>query len=77
VRSYRDAIFERLVALIGSDGSWATPNVHFLLASRRLERIADHCTNIAEDILVWLRGLDVRHGRALTQKRDESRPEPK
>ncbi len=31
--------------------------------SRNLERIADHATNIAEDILFWVRGLEVRHGR--------------
>ncbi len=76
VDSYRDAIFERLLALIGNDASQAPPNVHFLLASRHLERIADHCTNIAEDIVYWLRGLDIRHGRALTQKPAESQPGP-
>ncbi len=39
--------------------------MHFVLAARHLERIADHTTNIAEDIMFWVRGLDVRHGRAL------------
>jgi len=63
VDSYRDAIFERLLGLIGNDARQAPANLHFLLVSRHLERIADHCTNIAEDILYWLRGLDVRHGR--------------
>ena len=42
----------------------AAPNLHYVLASRHLERIADHATNIAEDILFWVRGLEVRHGRA-------------
>jgi phosphate transport system protein len=36
-----------------------------VLASRYLERLADHATNIAEDIIFWVRGLDVRHGRAV------------
>jgi phosphate uptake regulator len=38
--------------------------MQFVLASRYLERIADHCTNIAEDVVYWVRGLEVRHGRA-------------
>ena len=37
----------------------------FILATRHLERIADHATNIAEDIIYWVRGLDVHHGRRL------------
>jgi hypothetical protein len=39
--------------------------MQFILATRHLERIADHATNIAEDIIFWVRGLDVRHGRGL------------
>ncbi len=34
----------------------------FVLATRYLERIADHATNIAEDTIFWVRDLDVRHG---------------
>jgi phosphate transport system protein len=33
-----------------------------LLVSRNLERVADHATNIAEDVIFWIQGADVRHG---------------
>jgi phosphate transport system protein len=64
VDQYRDRLFEALLAGIGENASLAAPNLQFVLASRHLERIADHATNIAEDILFWVRGLEVRHGRA-------------
>jgi phosphate transport system protein len=64
VDQYRDQLFEALLAGMTQDPALAAPNLHFVLASRHLERIADHATNIAEDILFWVRGLEVRHGRA-------------
>jgi len=63
VDQYRDRVFEVLLAGIGDDPAVAPPNLQWILASRNLERIADHATIIAEDILFWLRGLEVRHGR--------------
>lgn len=64
VDEYRDRVFEALLASISENSGQAAPNLHFALAARHLERIADHATNIAEDILFWIRGLEVRHGRA-------------
>src|ERR1700735_2786421 len=64
VDQYRDRVFESLLADMTKDPTLAAPNLHYVLASRHLERIADHATNIAEDILFWIRGLEVRHGRA-------------
>jgi phosphate transport system protein len=63
VDRYRDLIFEALMARMNEQASQAAPNLQFVLVSRYLERMADHATNIAEDIIFWVRGLDVRHGR--------------
>lgn len=64
VDHYRDRVFEALLSAMATDSSLAAPNLQFVLVSRHLERIADHATNIAEDVLFWVRGLEVRHGRA-------------
>ena len=40
----------------------------FMLA-KTLERIGDHCTNIAEDIIFWRTGEIVRHLRTTTEQR--------
>jgi phosphate transport system protein len=65
VDQYRDRIFESLLQRMTQDTTLVGPGLQFILATRHLERIADHATNIAEDIIFWVRGLDVRHGRGL------------
>src|SRR5271156_2767430 len=71
VDHYRDTIFENLLQHMTQDAALVSPGMQFVLATRHLERIADHATNIAEDIIFWVRGLDVRHGRGLTVRPDE------
>jgi phosphate transport system protein len=71
VDQYRDRIFEQLLQKMTLEPALVSPGLQFILATRHLERIADHATNIAEDIIFWVRGLDVRHGRGLTVRPDE------
>src|SRR5437762_7850619 len=65
VDKYRDRIFERQLRSMTGEPESVSSGMQFVLATRHLERIADHATNIAEDIIFWVRGLDVRHGRGL------------
>jgi phosphate transport system protein len=72
VDQYRDRIFERLLQRMTQEPELVGPGLQFVLATRHLERIADHATNIAEDIIFWVRGLDVRHGRGFSIRPDQS-----
>jgi phosphate transport system protein len=72
---YRDQIFQNLLAGMTLEPSHVAPHMQFVLATRSLERIADHATNIAEDIIFWVRGLDVRHGRARVSVEERNYPE--
>jgi phosphate transport system protein len=38
-----------------------------IIISRNLERAADHATNIAEDVIFWIRGSDIRHMVSLSE----------
>lgn len=70
VDQYRDRIFEQLLQKMTQDAALVGPGLQYILTTRHLERIADHATNIAEDIIFWVRGLDVRHGRGLAGHHD-------
>jgi len=71
VDQYRDRIFENVLQHMTEDVALVSPGMQFVLATRHLERIADHATNIGEDIIFWVRGLDVRHGRGLTVRLEQ------
>ena len=74
VDQYRDQIFENLLQNMMQNAVLVSPGLQFVLATRHLERIADHATNIAEDIIFWVRGLDVRHGRGLMVRAVQEEP---
>jgi len=72
VDRYHDRIFEQLLQHMTEEPTLVSPGLQFILATRHLERIADHATNIAEDIIFWVRGLDARHGRGLTVRPEQA-----
>src|SRR6202167_4745111 len=54
-----------LLDCIAQDSSAAPYAVNLLFISRSLERIADHATNMAENIIFWVCGADGRHGNVM------------
>ena len=61
VDDLRDAIYEELVSFMEKDRSTISRSLDLIFVARHLERIADHATNIAEDVVFLVRGVDVRH----------------
>jgi len=60
----KDEAFVVLVQKMIAEPQTTRAALNVLLIARNLERIADHATNIAEDVIFWVRGADVRHGGA-------------
>ena len=54
-------IFRELLTFMLSDPSTIEPALDLILISRHLERIGDHATNIAEDVIFMVSAKDVRH----------------
>jgi phosphate transport system protein len=54
-------VHHAMIALIRQHPEWTEQALNTIIISRNLERIADHATNIAEDVIFWVHGADVRH----------------
>jgi phosphate transport system protein len=61
VDSMRTACYHELISFMEKDPQNIRPSMDLLAVTRNLERIADHSTNIAEDVLFLVKGVDVRH----------------
>ena len=57
----KDEAFITLVKTMNERPEVTRQALDALLVARNLERVADHATNIAEDVIFWVRGDDVRH----------------
>ena len=54
-------VFRELLTVMLNDPATVEPAIDLILVSRHLERIGDHATNIAEDVIFMVSALDVRH----------------
>jgi phosphate transport system protein len=61
VDDLRNASFHELISYMEKSPKNIAQAVNLLSVVRNLERIADHSTNIAEDVLFYIQGVDVRH----------------
>jgi len=61
VDNMRTASYHELISFMESNPRQIGQALYLLSVVRNLERIADHATNIAEDVLFLVKGIDVRH----------------
>jgi len=73
VDNLRTAFYLELISFMQREPEHVPQGVNLLAVVRNLERIADHATNIAEDVLFYVKGIDVRHH---SETKTGSMPEP-
>jgi len=64
VDAFRNQIFQTLLEWMKQDSTTVDRAMSLILIARNLERIGDHATNIAEEIIYWIQGRDVRHSKS-------------
>jgi phosphate transport system protein len=69
----KSQVFRELLTHMLQNQATVEPALNLILVSRHLERIGDHATNIAEDVIFMVSARDVRHP-SVTQAQ-ESRPD--
>jgi phosphate transport system protein len=71
VDAMNKAAYKSLTRVMEEESHLAPQALNALMISRSLERVADHATNIAEDVIFWVQGDDVRHHKSM-----KAAPEP-
>jgi phosphate transport system protein len=62
---YRNQIFRVLLTSMMADPGTIERALALILMSRNLERVGDHATNIAEEVIYLVEGREVRHGQEI------------
>jgi phosphate transport system protein len=68
VDDLRDSVYKELMEAMQQDPGVVTAAVDLIFVARNLERIGDHATNIAEDVVYLVQGVDVRHHTEQVEK---------
>lgn len=61
VDKLNNQVFRELLTYMMEDPKNITRAVDLILVARHLERIADHATNIGEDVVYYVRGTTIKH----------------
>jgi phosphate transport system protein len=61
VDDLKNSVYQSLIGFMETDQSGIHPSVDLIFIAHNLERIGDHATNVAEDVLFLVNGVDVRH----------------
>ncbi len=61
VDELKDVVYRALLGMLESGQAPAGTAFDLIFIAHNLERVADHATNIAEDVLFMIKGVDVRH----------------
>ena len=65
VDALRSAFFHELISFMQREPNHIPQAMNLMSIVGKLERVADHATNIAEDVLFYVKGIDVRHRAGL------------
>ncbi len=64
------AAYKALTKVMEEQSQIAPQALNALMICRALERVADHATNIAEDVIFWVQGADVRHHKSVMAQKN-------
>jgi phosphate transport system protein len=70
VDAFRDHIFRVLLTYMMADPGTIERALGLILISRNVERVGDHATNIAEEVIYLVEGREVRHRRESTARQN-------
>lgn len=71
VDDLNNQIFRELLTYMMEDRGTTSRAIRLIFTGRHLERIADHATNIAEDVIYMVSGNDIRHHMNMRKKEKE------
>jgi len=70
------AAYKALTKVMEEHSHMAPQALNALMIARSLERVADHATNIAEDVIFWVQGKDVRHHKSVLAAKQQAPQTP-